>query len=386
MLTSIRIRNFGSCKDVHVSDIGPALLFVGPNNAGKTTIMKSICWARDVATTGGGYQVRPFFALSAVELNFTIEGEKFRYRVAACTENPKSPMETAHYDEALTIVDLNGEKDLYVRNGEELITYFDGVEQKYSIQRLAGVLAFLTSISPESAPKIRKIELFFNEIRYFPLDSIADDNGNWSIVDDHELQIWKAGGVPQSKAGICMMKLVDLWLTKKSIFDELVTLLSATHLDVINDIDIEISESPSKRGHSDPAFEKRYYVYFETDSGYAYYEDLSFGTKRILHTLVAMMYEPNSVMLLEQPEDGIHPGLLTRLTGALLSYVDPMQLILTSHSPSVINGIGAGSIRIVQSVNGATRAQALTKDELARADEYVDATGQLADYIRLLED
>ncbi|MDR8049891.1 AAA family ATPase [Burkholderia cenocepacia] len=386
MLTSIRIRNFGSCQDVHISDISPSLLFVGPNNAGKTTIMKAICWARDVAIKGGSTPVRPFFTQSSVELNFSLADEKYRYCASALTKDISAPMTAPYYEEVLSIVREDEEEHLYTRSGEELISFFDGTEQIFSVQRLAGALTFLSSISPESTPRLRSIESFLNGIRYFALDSISDDNGNWAVVSDHELQIWKAGGMPESEAGICMLKLVDLWLNDKDTFDELVTLLGPDHLNVIQNIDIEITETTQKRSRKDGTIDKRYYVYFDTEPGYAYYEDLSFGTRRILHILIAMMYEENSVMLLEQPEDGIHPGLLYRLTSTLLSYVEPMQLILTTHSPAVINEVGAQNIRIIQSISGTTRAHALSGDELTRADEYVDATGQLADYIRLLED
>lgn len=388
MLTSFRIQNFRSCTDTYVSEIGPSLLLVGPNSAGKTTIMKAICWARDVATKGGMVDANVFFSQAAVELNFKIDSEKYRYRVGACSDTPEDPLDEAYYEETLTVLSEDIEHDLYVRKGEALTSYFEGAEQTYSINRTASTLTFLTSINPESTPKLREIDTFLRGIRYFALDSIADNEGNWAVVTDSELSMWKAGAALQnSGAGTCMIKLVDLWRNNKEAFNELVTLLGRTHLNIINKIEIEErTEFPLRKASKEKTPSTRYLVFFDTEAGYAYYEDLSFGTKRILHALIAMLYEQSSVMLLEQPEDGIHPGLLARFTNVLLSYIDPMQLILTSHSAAVINIIGAKNIRIVQAPLGETRAHALSDDELQRADQYVDSTGQLADYIRILED
>ncbi len=387
MLTSLRIQNFRSCTDTYVSEIEPSLLLVGPNNAGKTTIMKAICWARDVATKGGMPDANVFYSQATIELHFTINDEKYRYRVRACSDSPDSPLDLPYYEETLTFFSADIERDLYVRSGETLTSHLDDSEQTYSINRTGSTLTFLTSISPESTPKLREIDTFLRRIRYFSLDSIADDGGNWAIVTDGELSMWKAGAQLESSAGTCMIKLVDLWRNNKEVFTELVALLGRSHLNIINSIDIEErSDFPLRKASKEKTPSKRYIVFFDTDAGYAYYEDLSFGTKRILHALIAILYEPSSVVLLEQPEDGIHPGLLTRFTKVLLSYIDPMQLILTSHSSAVINIVGAKNIRIVQAPLGETRAHALSDDELQRADQYVDSTGQLADYIRILED
>jgi predicted ATPase len=387
MLTSLRIQNYRSCTDVVIRDIGSSLLLVGPNNAGKTTIMNAISWVRDVATVGGIVDADTFYSKSAVELYFNIGSEHHRYRINAATENPDSPLDRPYYEETLTAFSGDREHNLYVRRGEELVSHFGGNEQIFSINRTASTLAFLKSISPESMSKLHEIEDFMRRIRYFPLDSVADDEGNWAVVTDSELNMWKAGAKPQSSAGLCMIKLVDLWRNKRGVFDELTALLGNSHLNLVNQIEIqERTETVPTKIKTENASSKQYLVFFRTQAGYAYYHDLSFGTKRILHALIAILYETSSVILLEQPEDGIHPGLLTRFTNLLLSYTDPMQLILASHSSAVINIIGAENIRIVQAPKGETEVHGFSDDELVRARQYVSTTGQLADFVRILED
>ena len=52
-ITDIHIRNFKSIRDVHIQDIENALILVGQNNTGKTTVLDAI------RAAGGVYPVGP---------------------------------------------------------------------------------------------------------------------------------------------------------------------------------------------------------------------------------------------------------------------------------------------------------------------------------------
>lgn len=51
-ITDLRIRNFKSIKDMHISDIENALILVGKNDTGKTAVLDA------VRAVGGDYVVR----------------------------------------------------------------------------------------------------------------------------------------------------------------------------------------------------------------------------------------------------------------------------------------------------------------------------------------
>lgn len=52
-LTSLRIQNFKSIHDMYIPDIENALILVGQNNTGKTTVLDAI------RAVGGDYQIGP---------------------------------------------------------------------------------------------------------------------------------------------------------------------------------------------------------------------------------------------------------------------------------------------------------------------------------------
>jgi len=76
--------------------------------------------------------------------------------------------------------------------------------------------------------------------------------------------------------------------------------------------------------------------------------------------------------------------LLTKLMGVVGSYCDPMQVFVTSHSPFVLNAVGAENIRLVYIENGFTHVRALTNDEIASASSYLENEGTLDEFLELI--
>ncbi len=77
------------------------------------------------------------------------------------------------------------------------------------------------------------------------------------------------------------------------------------------------------------------------------------GTIRLVALLTALYQPvPPSLIVLEEPEMGLHPGVL----GALAEIIDEatlrMQVLITTHSPDLIDRFDPDVLRIVEKVNG----------------------------------
>jgi predicted ATPase len=89
---------------------------------------------------------------------------------------------------------------------------------------------------------------------------------------------------------------------------------------------------------------------------------------------------------LEQPEDGVHSGLLNKLVPLLQSYVDPSQFIVTSHASGIIDKLSAKDIRLVAMKDAKTIARALNKKELDAIESFICEEGSLSEFLESIGD
>jgi hypothetical protein len=106
------------------------------------------------------------------------------------------------------------------------------------------------------------------------------------------------------------------------------------------------------------------------------------GTLRLVEILYAMLrVGPGSIMLLEEPETGVHPGALISLLNVLDSYAVDRQFLLSSHSPVVIGQVKPEELRIVYRREGQTHVRPLDASELDRAASFLSQEGTLDEFM-----
>src|SRR5207249_4889664 len=149
----------------------------------------------------------------------------------------------------------------------------------------------------------------------------GDPGGDYSsFIEVARYDAWKAGLAQGRAMRSVQMRLLHLSLAMKPQFEELKTLLGENGLGLLADIRVEPVEV-RLRGRpagerTEDAVEPAYAISFMPGTGLAgsgqwfRYSGLSAGTWRILQLLTYLIFDKNSCMLLEQPEDSIHPGLL----------------------------------------------------------------------------
>lgn len=79
------------------------------------------------------------------------------------------------------------------------------------------------------------------------------------------------------------------------------------------------------------------------------------GTLRLIGLLVALFQHPSpSLIAIEEPELTIHPGALAVLADLLREATRRTQIVVTTHSPDLIDRISVEDIRAVESIGGIT--------------------------------
>jgi len=384
MLKKIHITYFLSCQDTAI-ELNDITAFIGRNAAGKTNILKAIHWCAQFAV-GNKFSYREDESLYAeCSLEFLIDDKLFRYDVANNDTNGE-----LYFTENLYIYEDDNWDIISKRIKNTVILYNTDREINLAIERQAPMISSILALLPsENINKyISVVYLYLKGIHYYTLDITESNTESESVIPESTYSQWVNN--TKNIASNAVMKLLNLWHENKEIIEELESLLGSKGLNLINEIRIfkidpgqQTSPKPSSF-HIDPFYIIRFLV---SDSEVQYHE-LSFGTKRILHILLALLYDKNSTLLIEQPEDGIHSGLLKKLLPLCFEYSKAYnkQLIIATHSPEVINLLAPKNIRLVRMTKNGTKVSSLDKNQLPYISDYIENEGTLFEYIEGMED
>jgi hypothetical protein len=104
------------------------------------------------------------------------------------------------------------------------------------------------------------------------------------------------------------------------------------------------------------------------------------GLRRFLINLVALYQSPaKQTMAFEEPEKGIHPGALHALADQFNSCAQSRraQIIMTTHSPELLDLFDAERIRVVEMSDHATRIGVISEEQKAALKEDLLRPGDL---------
>lgn len=104
------------------------------------------------------------------------------------------------------------------------------------------------------------------------------------------------------------------------------------------------------------------------------------GLRRYLAHLLALYQSPSKqTLLFEHPESGLHPGALQSLAHELKSCPDDGrgQVILTTHSPQLLDHFSIESLRVVDVENLATRIGPVAPEQVEALGEHLLQPGEL---------
>ena len=410
MLDFIEINNFRSCESVQLQLGEPVVALLGKNGAGKTNVLHAIQLVADlcVGEAESAFSLHPRDASKPVSfaLRFSTASHAFEYS----TRRSALPTKVEVFEESLTKDDI----PVFNRTGEETNAPLLGLAQgivRFGTQ--AATLPTLLQILPKDHPAIaelRPVADYLRSVRYYSLlqgfqehlsgtsrSSIGTQWGDSSpFIEVARYEAWKSELLQGRAKRSVQLRLLHLFLTDKPSFEELKTLLGDNGLGLLSDIRIEqvtrlrTKASADRTEKTEEDFETAYALSFVPGEGLAgagrpfRYSGLSAGTWRILQLLTYLVFDKNSCMLLEQPEDSIHPGLLAKVVDILRTYSGRTQLICTTHSPRVMNLVGPAGIRLVASANGSTSVEGLSDHSLEAASGYLQDEGTLAEFLDTL--
>ncbi|MFN0051698.1 MAG: AAA family ATPase [Planctomycetales bacterium] len=382
MLSSFHVKGFLSCVDVRIDRLDPVTVLLGRNAAGKSNLLQAVKLMGTIATSQR-FVAAPFeFSNSAsaqrsFTADFDIDGSNYSYSAVVDT-NGYTSEELARQTE-------NVSKLVFSRNHDTVT--LDGGRQIGIGETIAALPAIRSLLPKEDSihADLNRAHVFFSGIRYhdFDLDRDLDP-----IVRDEAFKAWVE---EYEKTGIAgestTMQIVYLHQKRPDDFEELREHLGAAGLGLIDRIRVEQVYFNRKATEEASGKQSFFYVLFSPANTEAQVPGfgLSFGTRRVLRILVAMILDRGSVCLFEHPEDGIHRGLVKKFFALLSANAEPSQLIVSTHSVAVLDQLNPSQIRLVSMKGGKTTVRALSAKELSKAEAYIMDDGPLSDFIDILE-
>lgn len=102
------------------------------------------------------------------------------------------------------------------------------------------------------------------------------------------------------------------------------------------------------------------------------------GTLRVAGIVMALLQEPPlPVIGIEEPELTVHPGAIRLLVDYLRQAAKRSQVIITTHSPELLDVLEAEQIRVVTRQSGSTRVSLMREDQRDAVREGLLSLGEL---------
>lgn len=364
-LKSATIRHFKSLDNVHV-DFAPITVVVGPNGVGKSNFVDALKFFRDIAHDGLDHAV-----ISREGIDRIRQTSKSRpYNISMHFELRPSEDEP----------DLGSASYQLVLSGKEGDYRIEGEGAQYLVQRYVrtddanGNPDFTTEIEPEAYERKRDGELricgkaydkklrgdvvalgqqldldvlgapiaeFAQEWKFCALypntlrklsplvreHGLSEDGSNWASVV-RALKKTKNGRQALERIAEVMRSTVPGYrdIAVETAGSYLVPRMSL----------LSVEDDRAKEHKFDPV-------------------QLSDGTLRVFGILLALYQQPAPPFLvIEEPEQTVHPGVLPALAEAFKEASSRTQIVITTHSPHLVDQFDPDSIRVASSKDGLT--------------------------------
>jgi predicted ATPase len=388
MLKSIEINNFRSCYHTKLEFGQTICALAGKNGVGKTNILECIQWLCSSVATPEPLGITTAALASdhaepiSVHIILDIDHVSIAYSITHSILS-MLPGAAGGLTESLTIEEGdNRPVEVFRREGEE-IRIRDRAEP-VRVARWTSAIAALDSLLPGDDPLqayLSKITAFFTNVSYYPL---VERRGVTDYVPEQSYKVWEiefrsTGTLTDSIA----FRHIYMWNEDRAMLEEFQDLIGPPGLGLLERFEIRSLEWG---GNPFARIYQPFYVPSEQMGGagrLCRFSELSDGTRRVIRMVTHLLFDKRSLMLMEQPEDSIHPGLLRKLIDLLRSYSDRSQIVFTTHSSDVLDILRPEEVVLVTANEGVTNARSLSPAEIAEARRFLRDEGSLSDYLEL---
>jgi ABC-type Mn2+/Zn2+ transport system ATPase subunit len=356
-------------------DLSPRTFLVGKNGAGKSAILDSIATSMHLAA--GHREPAPYHEISFVAEIDTPYGHiayEFKRSAVEPAESRGLRWEWTErcFSKAETFWD--------VKDGVATITRTKDAVGETTVMNLQPGVGLLSVSLPEAFPHVDLITWltrFFKGVRHVAAGVPRGSRNRARVILERSPQTARVAR-QVTRVDMIAETLVNWSENAPDKLKEFEAI--GSRLKLWKNIHVARLQSPrltatASKGIVPEVREFSIVDFDDTDIGH-----LSDGTLRIAEILRALLQQ-SPVLLIEEPETSIHPGLLRRLLSEIDTYSTDRQTIISTHSPQVVSAARPDEIRVVERLKGGTKVTMLTRSQVDHLKSYLEEEGTLGEYV-----
>ena len=324
-LLELKASNYRSLREEKVA-FGDLNVFIGANASGKSTVLDALRFVhegllfrdfRDAVYSRGGIIHLGWKGESTSQVRLTLQFADGQDRYEWSVELTVAERFEFSVREEVSLLQppLPPNKLLISNNGAGR-WWSEQQQQWVQFEQNPGTCA-LAAASVDTAFRARDIATFVAGWGFFDPNPFSLRRGGWSGMEPDRLDVFGRNLAER------------LYWLEKSSPEAFARIVAATKSILGLPLDLEPRES-----------EGRYY-FVQREPGLAYQVHqvgASTGTLRILALMTALFEESGSgLVAIEEPENNIHPAALGDFTGYLTTASEKIQLMVTTHSPILLD-------------------------------------------------
>jgi predicted ATPase len=365
-IQSLHIQNYRVLKDLVLSDLTPLSVFIGPNGSGKSTLLEALAFLSNCFQIGLSETCKKYGGLSRIKTYRQVEPIQLRltyfdpqrqcqmiYTLAIQEHDSSESLESDRkpYIESETLEWI----DDSTQATQPLLAFFKGqgwaIPGEISLQRTTP--HHERQDETFSSPDTIAANLLGQFAKYPYLQTLRQFLSSWYFADLSQL----------STQSISSSNLAD---SLSSIGDNLTSViesLEAYHPDYLRTIvqnltryipqlrDIQTTSIQGKR--------RLLLIQDNPENTLLPAEQASSGTLLLLaYLLILQAPNPNRIILIDEPENYLHPRLMIDLGEKFRSASAQNQLFITTHSPYFVDTLRPQELWVLhREIDGFTQAR-----------------------------